>query len=227
MKYTELSKTTVHTKTTSELKSITRTRRVVDSMLWVIAAGAILFSLMTGAPFVSAHSQWEWTGWLLPVLVDAALVLSLSADSILSRHGVESGKWATAFRYITGLASLFLNTWSSIAHKDWVGIAVHSIAPVILICASEVAPIYRRKFKEVELSLSDQVQEFTVTKAVSKKKTVVKDSTTAPLTKNQRAIKDGFLAGKKAGEVAEELGVSPSYVYTQYKKMKDELDLTA
>ncbi|UJV43412.1 hypothetical protein CVT30_29425 [Streptomyces sp. AMCC400023] len=79
----------------------------------------------------------------------------------------------------------------------------------------------------MELSLSDQVQEFTVTKAVSKKKTVVKDSTTAPLTKNQRAIKDGFLAGKKAGEVAEELGVSPSYVYTQYKKMKDELDLTA
>jgi hypothetical protein len=196
-------------------------------MLWLIAAGAILFSLMTGAPFVSEHSQWKWTGWLLPVLVDAALVLSLSADSILSRHGMESGKWATAFRYITGLASLFLNTWSSIAHRDWVGIAVHSIAPVILICASEVAPIYRRKFKEVELSLTDQVQEFTVTKAVSKKKTVVKDSTTAPLTKNQQAIKDGFLAGKKAGEVAEELGVSLSYVYTQYKKMKAELEMAA
>lgn len=225
MKYTELNKLTVETETTSELKSITRTIRVVDSMLWLIAAGAILFSLMTGAPFVSEHSQWKWTGWLLPVLVDAALVLSLSADSILSRHGVESGNWATAFRWITGLASLFLNTWTSIAHRDWVGIAVHSIAPVILICASEVAPIYRRKFKEVELSLTDQVQEFTVTRAVAKKKTAVKDST--PLTKNQQAIKDGFLAGKKAADIAEEIGVSSSYVYTQYKKMKSELEMAA
>ncbi|KUL21447.1 hypothetical protein ADL12_44690 [Streptomyces regalis] len=103
--------------------------------------------------------------------------------------------------------------------------AVHSIAPVILICSAEVAPIYRRKFHEIELSLSDQVQEFTVTKAVSKKKTVVKDS--APLTKNQQAIKDGFLAGKKAADLAEEIGVSPSYVYTQYKKMKSELDMAA
>lgn len=227
MKMTETSKLTIQTETTNELKSITRTRRVVDSMLWVIAAGAILFSLMTGAPFVSEHSQWKWTGWLLPVLVDAALVLSLSADSILSRHGIESGRWPTGFRWITGGASLFLNTYSSIAHHDWVGVAVHSIAPVILICASEVAPIYRRRFKEVELSLTDQVQEFTVTRAVSKKKTVVKDSTASPLTKNQQAIKDGFLAGKKAGEVAEEIGVSPSYVYTQYKKMKSELDIAA
>ncbi|MFI7399216.1 hypothetical protein ACIBW9_01760 [Streptomyces sp. NPDC049541] len=225
MKMTELSKTTIQTETTSELKSITRTRRVVDGMLWTIAAGSIVFSLMTGAPFVSAHSHWAWTGWLLPLLVDAALVLSLSADSILSRHGVESGRWPTAFRWITGLASLFLNCWSAIAEGDWIGVAVHSIAPVILICSAEVAPTYRRKFHEIELSLSDQVQEFTVTKAVSKKKTVVKDS--APLTKNQRAIKDGFLAGKKAAVLAEEIGVSPSYVYTQYKKMKTELDLTA
>jgi len=225
MKLTELSKTTIQTETSSELKSITRTRRVVDSMLWVIAAGSIVFSLMTGAPFVSSHSHWQWTGWLLPLLVDAALVLSLSADSILSRHGIESGRWPTGFRWTTGLASLFLNTWNSLSSSDWVGVAVHSIAPLLLILSAEVAPIYRRKFHEIELSLSDQVQEFTVTKAVSKKKTVLKDS--APLTKNQRAIKDGFLAGRKAVEVAEEMGVSPSYVYSQYKKMKDELDLTA
>ncbi|MEU9331398.1 hypothetical protein AB0D91_48270 [Streptomyces canus] len=225
MKMTELSKTTIQTETTSELKSITRTRRVVDGMLWTIAAGSIVFSLMTGAPLVSAHSHWAWTGWLLPLLVDAALVLSLSADSILSRHGVKSGNWATGFRWTTGLASLFLNTWTSMDHRDWVGVAVHSIAPVILICSAEVAPIYRRKFHEIELSLTDQVQEFTVTKAVSKKKTVLKNS--APLTKNQRAIKDGFLAGKRAADVAQEIGVSPSYVYTQYKKMKSELDLTA
>ncbi|MER7691198.1 hypothetical protein [Streptomyces sp. NPDC097610] len=225
MKMTETSKLTIQTETSNELKSITRTRRVVDSMLWTIAGGSVVFSLMTGAPFVSTHSHWQWTGWLLPLLVDAALVLSLSADSILSRHGVKSGNWATGFRWVTGLASLFLNCWSAIAAGDWIGVAVHSIAPVILICSAEVSPVYRRKFREIELSLTDQMQEFTVTRAVSKKKTVVKDST--PLTKHQQAIKDGFLAGRKAGDIAQEIGVSPSYVYTQFKKMKTELDLTA
>ena len=224
MKMTETSRLTIQTETTSELKSITRTRRVVDTMLWVIALGSVVFSLMTGAPFVSAHSHWVWTGWLLPILVDAALVLSLSADSILSRHGIESGSWATGFRWTTGLASLFLNTWTAIDSSDWVGVAVHSIAPVILICSAEVAPIYRRKFHEIELSLTDQVTEMTVTKAVSKKKTVVKST---PLTTNQQAIRDGFLAGKKAGVVAEEIGVTPGYVYTQYKKMREELDMAA
>ena len=225
MKLTELSKTTIETETSSELKSITRTRRVVDSMMWTIASGAILFSLMTGSPLVSEHSHWEWTGWILPLLVDAALVLSLSADSILSRHGVHSGNWPTAFRWITGLASLFLNTWSSLSSSDWVGVAVHSIAPLLLILSAEVAPIYRRKFHEIELSLSDQVQEFTVTKAVHKKKTVVKDST--PLTKTQEEIRAAFLNNRKAGEVAEELGVSKSYVYSTFRAMKSELDKAA
>lgn len=227
MKMTELSKTTIQTETTSELKSIARTRRVVDGMLWTIAAGSIVFSLMTGAPLVSAHSHWAWTGWLLPLLVDAALILSLSADSILSRHGVTSGGWATGFRWTTGLASLFLNTWTAIASADWVGVAVHSIAPVILIFSAEVAPIYRRRFHEIELSLTDQVQEFTVTKAVSKTKTTVKGVTSSPLTKNQEAIKAGFLDNKPAKDLAGELGVSVSYVYSQYRAMKDGLDTAA
>lgn len=226
MKMTETSKLTIQTETTNELKSITRTRRVVDSMLWVIASGAILFSLMTGAPLVSAHSHWAWTGWVLPTIVDAALVLSLSADSILSRHGIESGNWAAGFRWATGAASLFLNTWTAIASSDWVGVAVHSIAPLILVCAAEVSPVYRRKFHEIELSLTDQVTEMTVTKAVSKKKTVLKGSTPG-LTQNQELIKKGFMARRPAKELAEELGVSPSYVYTQFRKMKDELDTAA
>lgn len=225
MKMTETSRLTIQTETSSQLKSITRTRRVVDGSLWAIVLGSVVFSLMTGSPLVSEHSHWRWVGWILPTIVDAALILSLSADSILSRHGVKSGHWPTAFRWATGLFSLYLNTWSSIEAHDWTGTAIHSIAPVLLILSAEVAPRYRQAFHEIELSLTSQVQEFTVTKAVSKKKTVVKNS--APLTSNQIAIRDGFLAGKKAAVLAEEIGVSPSYVYTQYKKMKTELDMAA
>ncbi|WP_369278131.1 hypothetical protein AB4Y06_37485 [Streptomyces bobili] len=235
---------------TSELNSIKRTRKIVNSAVWVIAGGAILFSLMTGAPLVSEHSEWRWTGWVLPALVDAALVLSLSADAVLSRYGVKGGRWPTGFRWITGLASLFLNTWGSYSTGDRVGVAIHSIAPVILICTSEVAPIYRRKFRELELELTGQVTELKVTKVVSTRKvqsshepgsevqssqenrsqvtgSQVQDSPPAELTENQRAIRDGYMSQRKASDVAKEIGVSPSYVSRRYRKIRQELDLTA
>lgn len=240
---------------TNELKSVTRTRKTVNLMVWVIAGAAILFSLMTGAPLVSLHSEWAWTGWVLPILVDAALVLSLSADAVLSKHGLKGGRWPTGFRWVTGAASLFLNVWESVSTGDMVGVAIHSIAPVILVCTSEVAPIYRRKFRDLELELTGQVTELKVTKVVSTRKVqsspeersqvtssgvtgsqVTKDEVTPvevtgspgnELTENQRAIRDGYLNQRKAADVAKEIGVSPSYVSRQYKKIREELELTA
>lgn len=232
---------------TSELKSVARTRKVVNSMLWIIVGGAVFYSLMTSTPLVSAHSVWQWSGWALGLLTDAAFILSISADAVLSRHGMSGGRWPAAFRWATGIASLFLNTWSSVAHGDWVGVAIHSIAPVILVCAAEVSPIYRRKFREVELNLSEQVKEFTVTKVVSRKSSAqsmvevqssVQNSGDQPargsdvpeevqLTDNQKAIRDGFLAGKKAADVAREIEVSGSYVSSRYRKIKAELEMAA
>lgn len=143
-----------------ELRSIIRTRRLVNFMLWFIVAGAVFYSLMTSTPLVSAHSLWSWSGWALGLLTDAAFILAISADAVLSKHGMTGGKWAVLFRWVTGLASLFLNTWGSVAARDWVGVAIHSIAPAVLICAAEVAPGYRRRFRELELTLSSsQVQD--------------------------------------------------------------------
>lgn len=160
-------------------------------------------------------------------------------------------RWPTWFRWITGLASLFLNTWGSYSTGDKVGVAIHSIAPVILICTSEVAPIYRRKFRDLELEITGQVTELKVTKVVSTRKVqsspeessqvtssevtgsqVTKAEVTSPgsddeLTENQRAIRDGYLNQRKAADVAKEIGVSPSYVSRQYKKIRQELALTA
>lgn len=234
---------------TSELKSVTRTRKVVNLMLWFIVAGAVFYSLMTSTPLVAAHSVWSRSGWALGMLTDAAFILSISADATLSKHGLGGGRWAVAFRWVTGLASLFLNTWSSVAHRDWVGVAIHSIAPVILVCAAEVAPVYRRKFREVELSLTEQVTEERVTRVVQKKRVpssevqvpVVQSSqatseqvqssevqvSPGSLTDNQKAIKDGFLAGKKAADVAREIGVSGSYVSSRYRRIKAELEMAA
>lgn len=207
---------------------------------------------MTSTPLVSAHSLWSWSGWALGALTDAAFILSISADAVLSKHGMSGGRWATAFRWLTGAASLFLNTWTSIALGDWVGVAIHSISPLILVTAAEVAPVYRRKFRDLELKLRNQVKEFTVTKVVSRKvqssvqasgslqgEPVQSSSSVSQpargsdkrgsglLSPNQQAIRDGFLAGRKGADVAKEIGVSGSYVSAQYRKIRAELDLTA
>ncbi|MEU6044970.1 DUF2637 domain-containing protein [Streptomyces griseus] len=232
---------------TNELRSVRRTRKTVSVTVWVIAGAAIIFSLMTGAPLVSAHSEWEWTGWLLPVLVDAALVLSLSADAVLSRHGVRGGRWPTWFRWITGLASLFLNVWGSYSAGDWVGVAIHSIAPVILICASEVAPIYRRKFRDLELALTEEVTVTVVTQsltpkasnadAVSNAGTNARSSngngrrsngkTNTNAEKNKTAIRKAFLDGLTPTQAAEKIGVTRGYVSQRYSEIRGELEKAA
>jgi hypothetical protein len=213
---------------TEELKSVTRTRKLLNSMLWLIVTGAVFYSLMTSTPLVSAHSQWPWSGWALGVLTDAAFILSISADAVLSKHGMDGGKWPTAFRWVTGLASLFLNTWSSVAARDWVGVAIHSIAPAILVCASEVAPIYRRRFRDLELLLSQEVTELKVTRAVTPKKVAEdKAGVTEELSPTKQGIRDAFLQGLTPTEAAKKVGKSRPYVSKVYKQIRDELALTA
>ncbi|WP_330239403.1 hypothetical protein [Streptomyces sp. NBC_00525] len=239
---------------TEELKSVTRTRKLVNSMLWVIVTGAVFYSLMTSTPLVSAHSQWHWSGWALGVLTDAAFILSISADAVLSRHGLSGGKWPAVFRWVTGLASLFLNTWSSVAERDGVGVAIHAISPAILICAAEVAPIYRRRFRDLETTLLALVTEEKVTRAVTPKKVTrnkEKEVTVTPLvtekgvtaeegsvtpesgalkaelSSTKKGIKDAFLQGLSATEAAKKVGKSRPYVSRIYKEIKEELELTA
>ncbi|WP_143675048.1 peptidase C14 [Streptomyces sp. ScaeMP-e48] len=238
---------------TEELRSVTRTRKLLNAMLWLIVLGAIFYSLMTSTPLVSAHSHWAWSGWALGALTDAAFILSISADAVLSRHGISSGRWPTAFRWVTGLASLFLNTWSSVAERDWVGVAIHAIAPAILICAAEVAPIYRRKFRDLETALNALVTEEKVTQLVTpkrvtrnKKESVVtvtplvtapvtgplvtaeeKEVTKEGLSVAKQGIRDAYLEGLSATEAAKKVGKSRPYVSKVYKEIREGLGLTA
>lgn len=212
---------------TNELRSIRRTRKTVNAMVWVIVTGAVFYSLMTTTPLVAAHSEWEWSGWALGVLTDAAFILSISADATLSRHGIKGGRWPTAFRWATGLASLFLNTWSSVDTGDWVGVAIHSISPAILICAAEVSPIYRRKFRDLELTLTEQVTVKVVTQSLTPKKVTPNKASNANGEKNKAAIRKAFLDGLTPTEAAKKIGVTRGYVSQRYKEIRAELKLTA
>ncbi|MEV8107085.1 hypothetical protein [Streptomyces sp. NPDC088135] len=127
-------------------RQITGADRLVTWGTWGIAAGAVFYSLLTGTPFVRAHTPkgWEDSAWALPLVVDIAFVIALHADSVVSRLGVTAGYWPLLLRVATGAGSLYLNTWASVEKSDWVGVATHMIAPVLLVLAAEAGPAWRR-----------------------------------------------------------------------------------
>jgi len=134
-----------------DTKSIKRTRRVLTGGRWFLITGLVFYSLMTTTPFVSAHSEWQWSGWVLGLIVDAAFIMALSAESTLAKYGVTKlGGWPVAFRWVTGLSSVFLNVWLSVSAHDWVGVAVHLIAPALVMLLAEVGPVYMKALADVE-----------------------------------------------------------------------------
>jgi hypothetical protein len=134
-----------------DTKAIKRTRRVLVGGRWFLIIGLVFYSAMTTTPFVQSHSAWNYTGWVLGLVVDAAFIMALSAESTLAKYGVTGlGKWPGAFRWVTGLASVFLNVWMSVSAHDWVGVAVHLIAPALVMLLAEVGPVYMAALAKAE-----------------------------------------------------------------------------
>ncbi|MEU7228949.1 DUF2637 domain-containing protein [Streptomyces chrestomyceticus] len=127
----------------AEIRSAERT---LAAGTWAITAGAALFSVLTVTPLVKSVSPpgWGWTAWILPLVVDAAVIIVVRLDSVISRLGGTSGAWPALLRWMTGAMTLALNVGNSALHHDWVGVAVHSVAPLLLIVTAEAALAYRR-----------------------------------------------------------------------------------
>ncbi|MET8969180.1 DUF2637 domain-containing protein [Streptomyces hydrogenans] len=113
---------------------------------WLIVCGAMLYSVLTVTPLMRAHTadEWDWTAPILPIVVDAAVVIVVRLDSVLARLGGEGGRWPVVLRWMTGIMTLALNTADSALRKDLVGVAVHAVAPLLLIVTSETGLAYRR-----------------------------------------------------------------------------------
>jgi hypothetical protein len=131
------------TLTPDQLRSIERT---LSGGTWIITFGAILFSVLTVTPLVErvTPDDWDWTAFILPLVVDAAVVIVIRLDSVVSRLGESGGRWPALLRWMTGLMTLGLNTADSWLKGDKVGVAVHAVAPLLLIVTAEAALAYRR-----------------------------------------------------------------------------------
>ncbi|MER5916508.1 DUF2637 domain-containing protein [Streptomyces sp. NPDC001982] len=120
--------------------------RALSVGTWLIVSGAMLYSILTVTPLMSAHTpaKWAWTAPILPLVVDAAVVIVVRLDSVLARLGGHGGRWPIVLRWMTGTMTLALNTADSALKKDLVGVAVHSVAPLLLIVTAETGLAYRR-----------------------------------------------------------------------------------
>ncbi|MCC9155964.1 DUF2637 domain-containing protein [Streptomyces parvulus] len=120
--------------------------RALSGGTWLIVCGAMLYSILTVTPLMAAHTAeaWDWTAPILPLVVDAAVVIVVKLDDVLARLGGEGGRWPVVLRWMTGLMTLALNTADSALKKDLVGVAVHSVAPLLLIVTAETSLAYRR-----------------------------------------------------------------------------------
>ncbi|MFI6640125.1 DUF2637 domain-containing protein [Streptomyces sp. NPDC050504] len=113
---------------------------------WLIVSGAMLFSVLTVTPLMAKHTAdaWDWTAPILPLVVDAAVVIVVKLDDVLARLGGHGGRWPVVLRWMTGLMTLALNTADSALRKDLVGVSVHAVAPLLLIVTAETGLAYRR-----------------------------------------------------------------------------------
>lgn len=119
--------------------------RALSAGTWGITAGAVLFSVLTVTPLVERVTPpgWELTAPVLPLVVDAAVIIVVRLDSVVSRLRTDAGRWPALLRWLTGLMTLALNVGESALHRDAVGVAVHSVAPLLLIVTAEAARSYR------------------------------------------------------------------------------------
>ncbi|WP_447038931.1 DUF2637 domain-containing protein [Streptomyces sp. DSM 118878] len=134
--------------------------RALSGGTWSIVCGAMLYSILTVTPLMAEHTAdaWDWTAPILPIVVDAAVVIVVKLDDVLARLGGHGGRWPIVLRWMTGLMTLALNTADSALNKDLVGMAVHSVAPLLLIVTAETSLAYRRAIARAVAALDAEQQ---------------------------------------------------------------------
>ncbi|MBC3982753.1 DUF2637 domain-containing protein [Streptomyces sp. AC536] len=132
--------------------------RALSIGTWLIVAGAMLYSILTVTPLAAQHTpdRWAWTAPILPLVVDAAVVIVVRLDAVLARLGGHGGPWPIALRWMTGCMTLALNVADSALQGDLVGVAVHAVAPLLLIVTAETGLAYRRAIAAAHAAVQER-----------------------------------------------------------------------
>ncbi|GHH72106.1 hypothetical protein GCM10018781_34420 [Kitasatospora indigofera] len=138
---------------------IDRTSRTISGFTWLLTGAVVTVSMSTAAPFIDAHSPGWGTGPIMALGTDGCFILSLQSDGTLARYGVGGGRWPAAFRWVTGLATVWLNIGAAALTKDLVGVVVHLIPPLLLLLVAEAGPAYRRALAHLAHRPANEVEQ--------------------------------------------------------------------
>ena len=163
MHYEQTNPPTSHPATTAPTAAeIRKLGKTISLATWFIAAIVIVFSVLSATKFVASHGTNTYIAPLIGLAVDAAFVMSLNVDATLARYGLpDPGTWPRLLRWFTGACSIYLNDGFAVTNRDFIGVAIHTIAPALLLLLSDAGPAYRRALAVSQATITEQATEVT------------------------------------------------------------------
>ncbi|GAA1566224.1 hypothetical protein GCM10009827_104860 [Dactylosporangium maewongense] len=142
----------------AEIADLERTRRWINTAVWGIALGVMVYGAINVTGLLIDHDVWIKVAWLLSFMIDLAMCVGLMGDRVLHRYGRRDG-WVTALRWLTAAMTLVLNTAKPALSRDWVGVGIHTVGPVLLILVAEGAGSFQRQLTEIIRQLQAELAE--------------------------------------------------------------------
>lgn len=143
---------------TADIADLERTRRRINTAVWGIAAGVMIYGAINVTGLLIDHGVWAHVAWLLSVMIDLAMCVGLMGDRVLHQYGRQD-PWVTALRWATAVMTLILNTARPALAHDWVGVGIHTAGPVLLLLVAEAAGSFQRQLtaiiQDLETHLAD------------------------------------------------------------------------
>lgn len=142
---------------------IERIRGWCDRLVWAGIILGLLFTCANVQHFAAgthAHTPWtpgawkdgtaiDWIiAWSLDPMVSLVLIGVLMGEQVINRHGITAGGWVRITKWVALGCTYSMNTWAAWDSKDPASILLHSVPPVIVVCATEAIPTLRRQITE-------------------------------------------------------------------------------
>jgi hypothetical protein len=129
---------------------VERVRTWVDRLVWAGIVLGLLFTMANVQHLAASGSKppWEHGGsvdwliaWLLDPMVSLVLIGVLMGEQVINRHAIKAGAWVGVIKWVALGCTYTMNTWSAWASL-WGSpkpsqILLHSVPPVIVVCATE------------------------------------------------------------------------------------------
>ncbi|WP_405143843.1 hypothetical protein OG589_39830 [Sphaerisporangium sp. NBC_01403] len=124
---------------------IERLRGWVYRLSWVAIVMGLAFTAVNVQHFAAGDTTrndpgW-WSAWLLDPMVSLILIATLIGEQVIARYQVKPGGWIRRTKWTALAATYAMNTWSAWEVLDPASILLHSVPPVMVLCATEAVTL--------------------------------------------------------------------------------------